>query len=90
MFPMPATPVWVSRNDLSGAERPSAMRPSASGVRSSESGSIPTLVERYSSSGSRPSSRVAVPKRRTSVKSICEPSSNSSLIFKKRGSEEDS
>ena len=46
------SPLWSSRNDLSGAGRPAARRPSASAVSSPESGSTPSRASRYSSSPS--------------------------------------
>ena len=46
MLPTPAIPDWSSRNDFSGAVRPAAISPSASGVNSSESGSTPSRAKR--------------------------------------------
>ena len=44
MFPIPATPSWFSRNDLSGTRRPAATRHSSSAVSESDSGSTPSRV----------------------------------------------
>ena len=74
MLPTPATRDWSSRNDFSGAVRPAASSPSASGVNSAESGSTPSFAKRAASPAS--SIRKASPKRRGSVNQTSRPSSS--------------
>src|SRR6476646_5396835 len=86
MLPTPAILGWSSRKDFSGAVRPAAISPRASGVNSGAKGSTPSLAKRSSSFSS--ASRNASPKRRGSVNQSSRPSSRTKRARRCRSSVE--